>query len=82
MEKRQKEVKIPKAFEKNRTGRGQQGLPRKRNKWEGMGRWGGAFEREPGWRRAMFKMKHIKGEVEFQSSSKMMSVSQNNIIPS
>lgn len=30
----------------------------------------------------MFKRKHINREFKFQSSSKMMSVSQNNIIPS
>lgn len=42
----------------------------------------GVLDRRQAGGGATFKRKYINREFEFQSSSKMMSVSQNNIIPS
>lgn len=46
------------------------------------GREGGVLDRRQAGGGATFERKHINREFKFQSSSKMMSVSQNNIIPS
>lgn len=45
-------------------------------RWEGEGEGGGFLESRQAGGGAMFKRKHIKRGFEFQSSSKMMSVSQ------
>lgn len=56
-----------------KTGIGWRGLPRYRSSWEGMR---GLDENQVLRRWGMLKWKHIKREVGFQSSRKMMSISQ------